>query len=108
MINPFKLLARYRALYKENIVLQDDRMAYVNRHLRQQELISFMQARIDEEQRENAELKKQIEKKQEEHDLTFHQLHMMRASIDAHIARAKAQEGLIYDLKQHVEFLRTK
>ena len=108
MINPFKLLARYKELYKENLLLQEARVRDSARFLNQQQLVSFMQSRIDEERRENAELEKKLEKKQEEHDLTFHQLHMMRASIDAHIARAKAQEGLIYDLKQHVEFLRTK
>ena len=51
-------------------------------------------------------LRAEVDKKQQEHDLTFHQLHMLRASVEAHVKRAKVQEALINEQAKHIEFLR--
>lgn len=64
------------------------------------------------EQRRNADsdeinnMRAESKKRQQEHDLTFHQLHMLKASVEAHVNRARVQEALINEQAKHIEFLR--
>lgn len=53
------------------------------------------------------ELREKLKNKEQEHDLVFHQLHMLKASVEAHVNRARVQEAIIYEQKQHIEFLKS-
>lgn len=108
-MNPIKYIKCAYDLFRAPSLLYHTRRALVDsgHHCETaRELCRWATQREDERIKECAELRGMVDKKQQEHDLTFHQLHMLRASVDAHIKRAKVQEAIIDEQGKHIEFLR--
>lgn len=108
-MNPIKYIKCAYDLLRAPSLLYHTRRALVGERQdceTARELCRWATRREDEKIKECAELRGMVDKKQQEHDLTFHQLHMLRASVEAHVNRAKVQEALINEQAKHIEFLR--
>lgn len=109
-MNPIKYIKHLLSvprILRENKLLKAENKATIAGLSKLHEMRRWAEIRETEAMGRVDMLKKELDKKQQEHDLTFHQLHMLRASVEAHINRAKVQEAIILEQAEHIDFLKS-